>query len=60
MSFKLFEIEFDGDKDNLEVGSKKMKKVCEKIVREIEKKQYAKKQYANVTDIHLYIQTDGF
>lgn len=31
MSFKLFEIEFDGDKDNLEVGSKKMKKVCEKI-----------------------------
>ena len=29
MSFKLFEIEFDGKKDSFEEGSKKMDKVCE-------------------------------
>ena len=31
MSFKLFEIEFDGKKDSFEEGSKKMDKVCERI-----------------------------
>ena len=29
MSFKLFEIEFDGKKDSFEEGSKKMDKVCQ-------------------------------
>ena len=38
----------------------KKEKVCEKIVREIEKKQYAKKQYVivNVTDRQTDTQTD--
>ena len=31
MSFKLFDIEFDGKKDSFEVGEKKMDEVC-KIV----------------------------
>ena len=31
MSFKLFDIEFDGKKDSFEEGSKKMDKVCEKV-----------------------------
>ena len=38
MSFKLFEIEFDGKNDSFEEGSKKMDKVCEivgeKFIRE--------------------------
>tara|TARA_R110000744_G_scaffold164637_1_gene281760 strand:+ start:98 stop:340 length:243 start_codon:yes stop_codon:yes gene_type:complete len=38
MSFKLFEIEFDGKKDSFEEGSKKMDEVCElvglKFIRE--------------------------
>jgi hypothetical protein len=29
MSFKLFEIEFDGKKDSFEVGKEKMDKVCQ-------------------------------
>ena len=28
MSFKLFEIEFDGKKDSFELGKEKMDKVC--------------------------------
>ena len=31
MSFKLFEIEFDGNKDSFEEGEKKMNKVCERL-----------------------------
>ena len=31
MSFKLFEIEFDGKKDSFEEGSKKMDKVCQLV-----------------------------
>ena len=38
MSFKLFEIEFDGKNDSFEEGSKKMDRVCEivgeKFIRE--------------------------
>ena len=38
MSFKLFGIEFDGNKDSNSVGKKKMDKVCqrigEKLIRE--------------------------
>lgn len=29
MSFKIFDIEFDGKTDSLEVGKKKMDKVCQ-------------------------------
>lgn len=29
MSFKLFDIEFDGSKDSFEIGKTKMDKVCE-------------------------------
>ena len=31
MSFKLFEIEFDGKKDSFELGKEKMDKVCQII-----------------------------
>ena len=38
MSFKLFEVEFDGSKDSFEDGSKKMDEVCklvgEKLIKE--------------------------
>ena len=35
MSFKLFEIEFDGKKDSFEEGSKKMDEVCELVGLEL-------------------------
>ena len=62
MSFKLFEIEFDGSKDSFEEGSKKMDKVCEivgeKFIREwidywVKK---GKVDRNNVNDLYKWIQ----
>lgn len=35
MSFKLFDIEFDGEKDSFEEGSEKMDKVCKLIGKKL-------------------------
>tara|TARA_R110000796_G_scaffold124011_1_gene238394 strand:- start:199 stop:474 length:276 start_codon:yes stop_codon:yes gene_type:complete len=62
MSFKLFEIEFDGKKDSFEEGSKKMDEVCElvgeKLIREWIKygKRIGKVESDDVNDLYKWIK----